>query len=180
MMALLEEKVLHILSTILLPILLNSLDSRFRALAHLNGSIDDLLLPEGDPDAAESLSSVFRILNVQDDNGTLIGLTHEVERRFGKSLNPNTKAFKLAAGHRARIRVRFTPEVEGSVRHGIFVRNNLTGIEVATFRAEGVKGEFKLGKFRHNHPKPEEMVLDFDMKEKHLKDCDSKLITPVY
>jgi len=142
------------------------------ALAHLNGSIDDLLLPEGDPDAAESLSSVFRILNVQDDNGTLIGLTHEVERRFGKSLNPNTKAFKLAAGHRARIRVRFTPEVEGSVRHGIFVRNNLTGIEVATFRAEGVKGEFKLGKFRHNHPKPEEMVLDFDMKEKHLKDCD--------
>ena len=69
-------------------------------MAHLNGSVDDLLLPSGDPSAVAQLSSVFKILNVQDDNGTLIGLTNEVERKFGRTLNPNTKAFKLAPGHR--------------------------------------------------------------------------------
>ena len=144
-----------------------------RAITHLNGSVEQLMVPV-ETESAAHLVSAFKILNVQDDNGTLIGLTSEVERKFGRPLNPNTKAFKLAGGHRARIRVRFTPEAMGTFRSGIFIRNNLTGVEMATFGGESVNGEFKLGKFKHNHPRPEEMVLDFDMREKHLKDCESE------
>ena len=64
---------------------------------------------------------------------------------------------------------------------GILVRNNLTGIELVTFAGESVLGEFKFGKFRHDHhsskgveEERESAILEFDMKEKHLKDCDRK------
>ena len=63
---------------------------------------------------------------------------------------------------------------------GILVRNNLTGIELVTFAGESVLGEFKFGKFRHDHhsskleDERESAILEFDMKEKHLKDCDRK------
>ena len=63
---------------------------------------------------------------------------------------------------------------------GILVRNNLTGIELVTFSGESVLGEFKFGKFRHDHhsnkieEERESAILEFDMKEKHLKDCDRK------
>ena len=79
----------------------------------------------------------------------------------------------------------------------MLVRNNLTGIEIVAFAGESVLGEFKFGKFRHDHhlqqqnaahpristtsksttPEGEEgesAILEFDMKEKHLKDCDRK------
>ena len=61
---------------------------------------------------------------------------------------------------------------------GMLVRNNLTGIELVTFSGESVLGEFKFGKFRHDHhaskleDERESAILEFDMKEKHLKDCD--------
>ena len=61
------------------------------------------------------------------------------------------------------------------------MRNNLTGIELVTFAGESVLGEFKFGKFRHDHhsskgveEERESAILEFDMKEKHLKDCDRK------
>ena len=63
----------------------------------------------------------------------------------------------------------------------MLVRNNLTGIELVTFAGESVLGEFKFGKFRHDHhsskgveEERESAILEFDMKEKHLKDCDRK------
>ena len=81
------------------------------------------------------------------------------------------------------------------------MRNNLTGIELVTFSGESVLGEFKFGKFHHDHhlqqqgtdrqhhrrtsagkggttegdgEDGENAILEFDMKEKHLKDCDRK------
>ena len=62
------------------------------------------------------------------------------------------------------------------------MRNNLTGIELVTFAGESVLGEFKFGKFKHDHhsskleDERESAILEFDMKEKHLKDCDRKSI----
>jgi len=153
------------------------------AMAHLNGNINNLTSDgsggggganaQSAAAAAAAAAAAFKILNVQDDNGTLIGLTEEVERKTGHALNANTKAFKLMAGHRARVRLKFQPEFVGdNFRHGIFVRNNLTGIEMVTFAATSVNGEFKFGKFKHNHQSPEDMVLEFDMREKRLEDCD--------
>ena len=66
------------------------------------------------------------------------------------------------------------------------MRNNLTGIELVTFAGESVLGEFKFGKFRHDHhsskgveEERESAILEFDMKEKHLKDCDRKYQNPI-
>ena len=73
--------------------------------------------------------------------------------------------------HKSNINISFS---------GILVRNNLTGIELVTFSGESVLGEFKFGKFRHDHhsnkieEERESAILEFDMKEKHLKDCDRK------
>ena len=53
---------------------------------------------------------------------------------------------------------------------GSFVfRNNLTIIDVLVLEGQGGRGEMKL-----NNRKPGASTLQFDIAEKHLKNCDSK------
>lgn len=104
----------------------------------------------------------------------LAGLADEIERAFGVTPHHDTKAFVLEPGRRARVRMRFQPDsVMSKFHQGVIVRNNLTGVELALVSGESVVGEFKFGKFKHTVG-PRESVLEFDMKEKHLRDCDSE------
>ena len=48
-------------------------------------------------------------------------------------------------------------------------RNNLTIIDILAVEGQGGRGEMKL-----NNRKPGASTLQFDIAEKHLKNCDSK------
>ena len=50
-----------------------------------------------------------------------------------------------------------------------FFRNNLTIIDAYVLQGQGGRGELKL-----NNKKPGASTLQFDIAEKHLKNCDSK------
>ena len=123
-------------------------------------------------------SPLFRIVSVFDANFNtpLIGFGDDIEDKFGVPLHPDTKAFILKPGQQAKVKVRFSPvEEAGHFRHGFFVRNNLTGVEFMEVFGEAVNGEMKFGKWKSmdilNSEVAKEATLEFDMKEKHLKDC---------
>ncbi len=56
---------------------------------------------------------------------------------------------------------------------GIFIRNNLTGIDFVELKAESVQGEIKFGKWKSSQSGIG--VLDFEMSENLLKECSSKI-----
>merc|ERR1712045_338882 len=94
---------------------------------------------------------------------------------LGVDLHSNTKGFILKPGASAKVKIRFDPETVGHFRNGIIIRNNLTGLEFLELFGEAVLGEIKFGKFKATPLTPasslDKAVLDFDMKEKHLRGC---------
>ena len=94
---------------------------------------------------------------------------------LGVELHSNTKGFILKPGTSAKVKIRFDPETVGHFRNGIIIRNNLTGLEFLELFGEAVLGEIKFGKFKATPLTPasslDKAVLDFDMKEKHLRGC---------
>jgi hypothetical protein len=132
--------------------------------------------PTGNEAAAFTETSVttFRVMSIFDSAGSdpVPGIGEDLESRFGVALPPDTKAFVLSAGKSVRVSVRFQPETVGKFYQGLFVRNNLTGIELIELKGESVQGEIKFGKWKSSQAG--HGVLEFDMKEKHLRDCDRK------
>ena len=96
---------------------------------------------------------------------------------FGNAegLHPESKAFVMKAKSSATVKIRFTPDTVGLFKSGLFIRNNLTGVEFLEFYGESVHGEIKFGKFKANPMQSsatfEKSIFEFDMKEKHLKGC---------
>ena len=124
------------------------------------------------PDTPYSNETHFRILSVHEkDLGPVPGYHGDLLH------DPDTKSFLLKAGVSAVVKVRFEPQTVGHFKSGLFVRNNLTGVEFIEFFGEAVHGEVKFGKFRATTSTSsetlEKAVLEFDMKEKHLKGCTS-------
>ncbi len=116
----------------------------------------------------------FRVMSIFDSAGPdpIPGIGDDLESRYGVALPPDTKAFVLSAGRSVRVSVRFQPETVGKFQQGLFIRNNLTGIELVELKGESVQGEIKFGKWKSSQTG--HGVLEFDMKEKHLRDCDRK------
>ena len=58
----------------------------------------------------------------------------------------------------------------------MFVRNNLTGVELLEMKARGVHGELRFGTMSGVRGPLAESggSLKFEVKEKHLKDCYRK------
>ena len=81
----------------------------------------------------------------------------------------------MKAKSSATVKIRFEPDHVGLFKSGLFVRNNLTGVEFLEFYGESVHGEIKFGKFKANPMQSsatlEKSIFEFDMKEKHLKGC---------
>ena len=81
----------------------------------------------------------------------------------------------MKAKSSATVKIRFTPDTVGLFKSGLFIRNNLTGVEFLEFYGESVHGEIKFGKFKANPMQSsatfEKSIFEFDMKEKHLKGC---------
>ena len=81
----------------------------------------------------------------------------------------------MKAKSSATVKIRFEPDTVGLFKSGLFIRNNLTGVEFLEFYGESVHGEVKFGKFKANPMQSsatfEKSIFEFDMKEKHLKGC---------
>ena len=124
----------------------------------------------------ENSVSTFRVISIFETSGSdpVPGIGEDLESRFGVALPPETKAFILGPGKSVKVTVRFQPGIAGKFHQGLFVRNNLTGIEFVELKGESVEGEIKFGKWKSSQTG--HGVLEFDMKEKHLRDCDRKFI----
>ncbi len=111
------------------------------------------------------------------------------------TLGAQTKAFVVPPGRSARARLRFKPVDAGllkqvgwldqvivmsrslrtispNFKQAIFVRNNLTGLEMVEVFGEAAHGSLSLG----GHDGDAGGVLRFEVQEKHLKDCARKYL----
>ena len=81
----------------------------------------------------------------------------------------------MKAKSSATVKIRFEPDTVGLFKSGLFVRNNLTGVEFLEFYGESVHGEVKFGKFKANPMQSsatfEKSIFEFNLNEKHLKGC---------
>ena len=153
-----------------------------------NGIKVTKMLPSRNPRSTTSLAShvdysetgpadTFRVLSVLESNtkSPLRSYGDDVEAKLGTQLHPDTKAFVLQAGHTAKVRVRFRPQSAGAFRSALFVRNNLTGVEILSLSAQSVYGSLSFGSWKSNVASSKtglrESTLSFEVKEKHLKDC---------
>ena len=57
-----------------------------------------------------------------------------------------------------------------SVFNSLFIRNNLTVIELVRVQGQGGKGDLRLSNRRPGSTKP----LSFEMSDKHMKLCESE------
>ena len=121
----------------------------------------------------------FRVTSVVDaaTKQPLKSFGDDVEAKHGSPVHPETKVFVLKSGQSSKVRIRFRPSADDFYRQALFVRNNLTGLELVELTAKGVYGELRFGttstmaavttgKMGSAAP-----TLKFEVKEKHLKDC---------
>ena len=127
-------------------------------------------------DTPYSNETHFRILSVHESSSESPNLG-PIPGYHGDLIQADTKSFLLKAGVKAVVKIIFEPQAVGHFKSGLFVRNNLTGVEFIEFFGEAVHGEVKFGKFKATPASTsetlEKAVLEFDMKEKHLKGCTS-------
>jgi hypothetical protein len=77
----------------------------------------------------------------------------------------------LQPGETVSATLSFRPVRTGTVSVLIFVRNNLTVVEVVQVLGQASHAQFKFGNRKPGSSSP----LLFEIAEKHLKDCESKL-----
>ena len=128
--------------------------------------------------SSDGCSDCFRILSVLDSNTKtpLRSFFDEAEAQLGiRGSDSETKAFVLSSGHSAKVRLRFRPTAANDFQSALFVRNNLTGVEVAEIRAQSVFGSLSFGSWKTNGAQNgDKSVLRFEVSEKLLKDCNRK------
>jgi len=129
-------------------------------------------LPASDDGTTQSEDpSLFQIESVTDANDPLAALDTFGEgfaEKFGVEISPVTHPILLRPGQSARVTVVFTPtEPPGPRVSVLFVRNNLTGVDVVDLHGSGANGDIKFGNRRAGS-----VIHAFEVTEKHLKDCD--------
>jgi len=139
---------------------------------------------EGPSEAAQNSACSVTINSIPWSNDSNYRVISAIDNKhnyalpsFGNAegLHPESKAFVMKAKSSATVKIRFTPDTVGLFKSGLFIRNNLTGVEFLEFYGESVHGEIKFGKFKANPMQSsatfEKSIFEFDMKEKHLKGC---------
>ncbi|KAL5012217.1 hypothetical protein ScPMuIL_010768 [Solemya velum] len=93
-----------------------------------------------------------------------------IETALGVRPHQQTITAVLGSGTKMRIRVGFQPKDDISRTSLILIRNNLTVVDSIVVQGQGGRGEMKLNSRKPGNNTP----LQFDMTEKHLKNCDKK------
>ncbi|OWF37267.1 transmembrane protein 131-like isoform X2 [Mizuhopecten yessoensis] len=93
-----------------------------------------------------------------------------VEEKFGVKPHPESITAVLGPDVKIKVRVGFHPKDDISRTSLILIRNNLTILDALVIQGQGGRGEMKLSNKKPGSGIP----LQFDMTEKHLKNCDKK------
>ncbi|CAG0879470.1 unnamed protein product, partial [Darwinula stevensoni] len=99
-----------------------------------------------------------------------------VEAERGDECCNQSQLFSLEPNGSASLNIIFFPSKPGRHLSLLFLRNNLTGLDLILLEGEGSKGELKFGNRRTNHPSP----FLFDISDRHLKDCHSELTQMIF
>jgi hypothetical protein len=102
--------------------------------------------------------------------GTRAGGT--LQSQLGVVVHKDSFAMLLQPGETVHAKLGFRPIRTGPISALIFVRNNLTILEVVQVSGQAAHAQFKFGNRKPGSGTP----LLFELAEKHLKDCESKLI----
>ncbi|XP_048778429.1 transmembrane protein 131-like isoform X3 [Ostrea edulis] len=98
------------------------------------------------------------------------GFRKHVETSLGVKPHKQSIATILQPGVKVKVRVGFQPKDDTARTSIILIRNNLTIIDTIVVQGQGGRGEMKL-----SNKKPGSAIpLQFDITEKHLKNCDKK------
>lgn len=123
-----------------------------------------------DPPPDENNTS-FKIESVVDGSnpcGPLSKFGHDFSSRFGVDVNQDTHPVLMAPGQKIIVTTSFSPVGKPGVQSSVlFIRNNLTGLDVVDLIGVGATGDIKFG-----NRKTGSTIHAFEMTEKHLKDCD--------
>ena len=115
--------------------------------------------------------SLFKIESVTDAEDPFVALENFGEgfaEKFGVEISPSTFPVILKPGQSARVSMLFTPNDPPGPRASVlFVRNNLTGVDIIDLMGSGANGDIKFGNRRAGS-----IIHAFEVTEKHLKDCD--------
>lgn len=94
-----------------------------------------------------------------------------LQRQLGVPVHRDTFAMLLQPGERVHATLGFRPVKAGPISALIYVRNNLTVLEVVQVSGQASHAHFKFGNRKPGSVTP----LLFELAEKHLKDCERKL-----
>ena len=113
------------------------------------------------------------VVDAEDPDEPLESFGDNFSEKFGVEVSSATHPVILRAGQTVKVSVSFTPqEPAGSHASVIFIRNNLTGVDIVDLIGAGAVGDIKFGNRR-----PGSVIHAFEVTEKHLKDCE-KASTP--
>jgi len=138
----------------------------------LNSLPNRVKLPTGAHGAEEKEEpSLFHIESVTDAEDPFLALETFGEgfaEKYGVEISPSTHPVLLQPGQSVRVALLFTPNDPPGPRTSVlFVRNNLTGVDVVDMNGSGAHGDIKFGNRRAGS-----IIHAFEVTEKHLKDCD--------
>lgn len=91
---------------------------------------------------------------------------------FGKLLNidvnSNSLSFILKPGENYTVKIGYQADEVALDSAFVFIRNNLTILEIIQLKGQGAYPNFKFGNRKPGSPQP----LQFELTDKHLKDCE--------
>ena len=141
---------------------LNLLPNRIKLATTEDGMMDN----EENP-----LFTIDSVTNADDPLAPLDTFGEGFAEKFGVEISDATHPLVLQPGQAARVSLLFTPvEPAGPRSSVLFLRNNLTGVEVVDLVGASALGEIKFGNRR-----PGSLIHAFEVTEKHLKDCDKSV-----
>lgn len=95
-----------------------------------------------------------------------------LQSQLGVPVHRETFAMLIQPGETVRARLGFSPVKAGPVSALIYVRNNLTVLEVVQVIGQASHAQFRFGNRKPGSGTP----LLFELSEKLLKDCERKLM----
>ena len=117
-----------------------------------------------------SMFTIESVENADNPSEPLETFGENFSEKFGVEVSSSTHPVILPPGQAVKVIISFTPaEPPGPRATVLFVRNNLTGVDLVDLVGSGAVGDIKFGNRR-----PGSVIHAFEVTEKHLKDCEKQ------
>lgn len=124
----------------------------------------DSLSPRFYPRIAESGERTLKQFVLEDNADNI----EYIEKTFAINVHPDSLPFLLQPGERLSTKIGFAPTKSAINSAVLFVRNNLTILEVLRISGRATQAQFKFGNRKPGSDEP----LMFELSKKHLRDCE--------